>query len=200
MTRIRDIGIKIGDLETGKLNSISDVEGTKVGHVDIGDDGLRTGITAVVPPGQDKRRKLFIGRYGVKDWDGMTGLSVAEDFGTFSSPIVLTSSASIGIVYDACITYGHKREHGLPIDAGWPPVVIGLDDSYLNDPEKEREIKEDILFECFQKAQGEKVEEGDVGIGRGLCAFGLKVGIGQSSRKVQGCTVGILVASIRSTA
>ncbi len=51
MTRIRDIGIKIGDLETGKLNSISDVEGTKVGHVDIGHDGLRTGITAVVPPG-----------------------------------------------------------------------------------------------------------------------------------------------------
>ncbi len=73
--------------------------------------------------------------------------------------------------------------------------MIGLDDSYLNDPEKEREIKEDILFECFQKAQGEKVEEGNVGIGRGLCAFGLKVGIGQSSRKVQGYAVGILVAS-----
>ncbi len=125
----------------------------------------------------------------------MTGLSVAEDFGTFSSPVVLTSAASVGVVYNACITYGHKRDRGLPIDAGWPPVVIGLDDSYLNDPEKEREIKEDILFECFQKAQGEKVEEGNVGIGRGLCAFGLKVGIGQSSRKVQGYTVGILVAS-----
>ena len=130
----------------------------------------------------------------------MTGLSVAEDFGTFSSPIVLTSSASIGIVYNACITYGHKRDRGLPIDAGWPPVVIGLDGSYLNDPEKEREIKEDILFECFKRAQVEKVEEGDVGIGRGLCAFRLKVGIGQSSRKVQGYTVGILVAFIRSTA
>ncbi len=195
MTRIRNIGIKIGDLPTGKLNCICDVEGTKVGHVDIGHDGLRTGITAVVPPRQDKRRKLFIGRYGVKDWDGMTGLSVAEDFGTFSSPIVLTSSASVGVVYNACITYGHKRESGLPIDAGWPPVVIGLDDSYLNDPEKEREIKEDILFECFQKAQGEKVEEGNVGIGRGLCAFGLKGGIGQSSRRVLGYTVGVLVAS-----
>ncbi len=64
MARIRDIGIKIGDLETGELNSISDVEGTKAGHVDIGHDGtpLRTGITAVVPPRQEKRRKLFIGR------------------------------------------------------------------------------------------------------------------------------------------
>ncbi len=88
MTRIRDIGIKIGDLETGELNSISDVEGTKVGHVDMGHDGtpLRTGITAVVPPRQEKRRKLFIGRYGVKDWDGMTGLRQLRTLGRSRPP------------------------------------------------------------------------------------------------------------------
>ena len=59
MARIRDIGIKIGDLETGKLNSISDVEGTKAGHVDIGHDGLRTGITAVVPPRTGEEKKTL---------------------------------------------------------------------------------------------------------------------------------------------
>ncbi len=71
MARIRDIGIKIGDLETGELNSISDVEGTKAGHVDIDHDGtpLRTGITAVVP-GEEKKtlhRKIRRQRPGRND-------------------------------------------------------------------------------------------------------------------------------------
>jgi len=48
--RIRDLGYKPGDLEPGKHNAITDVEGVGVGHVTVieGDD-IRTGLTAVTP-------------------------------------------------------------------------------------------------------------------------------------------------------
>ena len=48
--RIRDLGHKPGDLETGKHNAITDVEGVGVGHVTVieGDD-IRTGVTAITP-------------------------------------------------------------------------------------------------------------------------------------------------------
>ena len=37
--RVRELGINIGELETGKYNSITDVEGIIVGHKTIIDKG-----------------------------------------------------------------------------------------------------------------------------------------------------------------
>ena len=48
--RARDYGIEIGVLKTGKLNSITDVEGVKVGHTKlIEEEHIRTGVTAILP-------------------------------------------------------------------------------------------------------------------------------------------------------
>ena len=49
MPRARDLGIRIGDLEPGPNDAITDVAGTRVGHTTIveGDD-VRTGVTVVV--------------------------------------------------------------------------------------------------------------------------------------------------------
>ena len=48
--RARDYGIKIGLIPTGKLNSITDVEGLKIGHTTlIISDSIRTGVTAILP-------------------------------------------------------------------------------------------------------------------------------------------------------
>lgn len=48
--RARDYGIKIGVLLPGKLNSISDVPGVRVGHSTlIKDSHIRTGVTAIIP-------------------------------------------------------------------------------------------------------------------------------------------------------
>ena len=64
--------------------------GVSVGHVDIRTSDLYTGLTAIVPyPASVDERKLFIGRFSIDGGDAMSGLGVAEDFGTFSSPIVL---------------------------------------------------------------------------------------------------------------
>ncbi len=48
--RARDYGIEIGVFKTGEYNSITDVEGVKVGHktLIIG-DSIRTGATAILP-------------------------------------------------------------------------------------------------------------------------------------------------------
>ena len=50
--RAADFGIKVGDLEKGSLNMITDVEGVMVGHYTLNSgDQIRTGVTAILPHG-----------------------------------------------------------------------------------------------------------------------------------------------------
>ena len=194
-TRIRDLGIRIGRFQPGPFNAIADIEGIRVGHTDIAGTGLLTGLTAVIPfSGTPEKHKLFLGRWTLDGGAKMSGLPVAEDFGTFSGPIVLAPAPAFGGVYDGVISYGHRRDAGLPIDAGWPPVIVGIDDGTLNDRKKEQKIGEAELLLCFGHTP-EEVAEGSSGIGRGLCAFGLRGGVGTSSRLVEGHRIGILVAA-----
>ena len=60
--RAREVGICIGPLPPGPLNAITDVPGVRVGHVTlnygdgplrIGHGPVRTGVTAILPPGDD---------------------------------------------------------------------------------------------------------------------------------------------------
>ena len=48
--RVRELGVTPGILHPGTLNAITDVEGVKVGHRTlIEGQGIRTGVTAIVP-------------------------------------------------------------------------------------------------------------------------------------------------------
>ncbi|MFP3360900.1 P1 family peptidase, partial [Planococcus sp. SIMBA_143] len=47
--RILDYGVKIGKLETGPLNSITDIEGVTVGHVTLSNGDMQTGVTSIQP-------------------------------------------------------------------------------------------------------------------------------------------------------
>lgn len=47
--RMRDYGICIGRLETGRRNSITDVPGVLVGHFTISDKDINTGVTSILP-------------------------------------------------------------------------------------------------------------------------------------------------------
>lgn len=42
--RMRDYGVKIGRLETGFYNAITDVDGVTVGHVTLSDQASQTGV------------------------------------------------------------------------------------------------------------------------------------------------------------
>ncbi len=194
MPRLRDLGLRVGRFEPGPANAITDVGGVRVGHADVSEGGLLTGLTAVFPhPAEAGKRRLFIGRWFLDGGAGVSGMAVSEDFGTFSSPIVMAPAPAAGRVYNGLISAGHRRDKGLPIDAGWPPVVIGVDDGFLNDRAAERRVGEADMDRCFAYA-GPQTAEGSVGIGRGLCAFGLRGGVGTASRRVGDRTVGVLVA------
>ncbi len=180
-------------------NSITDVPGVQVGHFTVADGDVQTGVTAILPyPLAVRNRKLFIGSFASGNWNEWTGLHVAQDFGTFSSPIVLCNASTIGIAYDALISFGHEREPDLPIDNAWPPIVIGLDDGYLNDL-RQRRITHDEILQTIKAASASAAACGSVGIGRGLCALGAKGGVGEASRSVkigeQEYTLGVLIAA-----
>ena len=126
--------------------SITDVPGVHLGHLTLGEGEIQTGVTAILPyPLSVRNRKLFLGSFASGGWNEWTGLHVAQDFGTFSSPIVLCNATTAGLAYDALISFGHQRESGLPIDNAWPPIVIGIDDGYLNDLRQRRITHDQIL-------------------------------------------------------
>ena len=61
--RIADRGIRVGDIERGPRNKITDVPGVRVGHATIDDARHHTGVTVIMPCEDNMfRRKLTAAR------------------------------------------------------------------------------------------------------------------------------------------
>jgi hypothetical protein len=85
-------------------------------------------VTALlVEPAGAPAGRWYAALRGEGDGPRLLGLGVLEEFGTISSPIFLAPRAVLGEVYDAGIALAHRRDAELPLDAGWPPLVLGLD-------------------------------------------------------------------------
>jgi len=194
---------KTGKFPRGEKNSITDINGVKVGHLTVnkniqeapGKIGIiRTGLTTILPYPMEKEMRLFMGWFTLRGKNEITGYEVMDDFCYLNSPLVITNSFNVGIVYNAILSYGFSLSR---VEI-WPPFVIGVNDSYLNDMRKSLLDEKEIL-NVFHNASSGKVEEGSVGIGLGLRAFGWKGGIGTSSRILylghQQFRCGVLVAS-----
>ncbi len=82
--RARELGIKIGSMETGKQNQITDVPGVKVGHVTLLEDlengeCIRTGVTAILPhEGNLFKEKVPAGCFVLNGYGKSTGLVQLE--------------------------------------------------------------------------------------------------------------------------
>ena len=183
---MEDLKHKLGKFSRGEKNSIIDLKGLKVGHLSVNKDHLdtsgekaiiRTGLTAVLPYPMEKEMRLFAGSFILGWKNEITGYEVMDDFCYLNSPIVITNSFNIGNAYNAILSYGFALKRS----EIWPPLVIGIDDSYLNDMRKSHLDEGDIL-ETFFKASEDRMEEGSVGAGVGLRALGWKGGIGTASR------------------
>jgi hypothetical protein len=61
------------------------------------------------------------------DFRWLLGQAVLDEFGTVSSPLFFAPRALLGKIYDAGISLGHRRDHEMEIDLGWPPLCVGLD-------------------------------------------------------------------------
>ena len=95
--RAREIGLKIGILPTGKLNSITDVSGVSVGHQTIiKGENIRTGVTAILPHSGNLFREKVPGAVFVGNGFGkLIGSTQVNELGEIETPILLTSTLSV---------------------------------------------------------------------------------------------------------
>ena len=197
--RLRDYGIKIGILETGTSNSITDVEGITVGHTTISNGPIQTGVTAIIPHRGNIFLDKIIGATHVINGFGKTiGTIQIDELGIIESPILLTNTLSIGVCTDALLKYMIKENTAIGRTTGTiNPVVCECNDMFLNDIRSFAVTEEHVLSAISNAST--IVEEGGVGAGTGMKCFGLKGGIGTSSRIInihnQTYTLGVLVLS-----
>ncbi len=207
--RLRELGVRIGELETGRWNAITDVTGVKVGHKTLvkgegklvpGKGPVRTGVTAVFPhPDNIFENKVPAAVHIVNGFGKSMGLPQIEELGTIETPILLTNTLNIGIAADALIEYMLLGNPDIGIKTGTVNPIIGeCNDGYLNDI-RGRHVRTEDVFQALETADSGEVEEGAVGAGTGMSAFEYKGGIGTSSREFavskEKFTVGALVLS-----
>jgi len=197
--RIRELGVKIGTLEPGPYNAITDVRGVRVGQTTIikgkGKGAVRTGVTVILPHrGNIYEENLFASYFNLNGWGEMTGIAALENTGKLRTPIFLTGTYNVGIVYDAAVGYLSKINPTMgEADEMVNPVVAECFDDFLSHTQSRRISEEDVL-RAIEKAKSGPVAEGAVGGGTGMTSFGFKGGIGTSSRKViDRYIVGVLV-------
>lgn len=192
--RARELGIRVGSLESGALDAITDVPGVAVGHATLirGND-VRTGVTAILPHSRNVFREKVAGAVFVGNAFGkLIGSTQVGELGEIETPILLTSTLNVWRVADALVDYmlalpGNEAVQSIN------PVVAETNDGYLNDI-RARHAGRDEVFAALRSAKTGPVEEGAVGAGTGTVAFGWKGGIGTSSRKSSnGFTVGVLL-------
>ncbi len=194
--RVRQLGITIGTLLSGRWNSITDVAGVKVGHhtlidgegpLEVGRGPVRSGVTVIIPGDKLHNDPMFAGAHVLNGCGEMTGLSWIGEVGLLSSPVAITNTFSVGLVHDALIELGYSP--GLP-------VVAETWDGWLNDI-RGMHVRREHVRAALESAGDGEVTEGCVGGGTGMICHGFKGGIGTSSRvldgKDGGWTVGVLV-------
>ena len=207
--RARDLGIVIGQGEPGLHNAITDIPGVRVGHVTlirgegplrIGEGPVRTGITAILPPGHAWFDEPVEAGCFVFNGAGTTaGLSLIEEYGRIETPVLLTNTLSVGTVYEGIVRYMVERIFQPRGEVPWfNPVVGETADGSLNDIGG-LHVRPEHAIQTIASASDGPVPEGNVGAGTGTSALGFKAGIGTASRIVEVAgergTLGVLVQS-----
>ncbi len=197
--RARELGISIGVLTPGPLNSITDVAGVTVGHFTlIKPDTIRTGVTAILPhQGNLFQQKVPAAIYTGNGFGKLSGISQVKELGTIEAPVLLTNTLSVPAAMEAVARYTLSlkgNENVRSVNA----VVGETNDGGLNDI-RGMHITPDHAWQAIMNAKNSLPTEGNAGAGTGTVCFGFKGGIGTASRRLPkslgGYTVGVLVQS-----
>lgn len=197
--RIRDYGVKIGQLETGKYNAITDVEGVTVGHVTLSDQNMQTGVTAILPhQGNMFKEKLIASSHVINGFGKTMGTIQMAELGTLETPILLTNTLNVGTAADTLIDYVLERNPEIGRTTGTVNPIVGeCNDMFLNDV-RAKFVKPEHVFQALENTSSE-FKEGAVGAGTGMLCYSLKGGIGSASRMMEfghgTFTMGVLVLS-----
>ena len=203
---VRDLGIRIGQYESGQWNAITDVPGVKVGHVTIiegkgalnpGHGPVRTGVTVIIPRDDVWHHKVPAGAFVLNGTGEMTGLAWIAESGFLEYPIALTNTLNVPRVADGVMSWMIKQYPGIGItDDTLTPVIAECDDSRLNDSQG-RHVSPEEVVQALETAASGSVKEGSVGAGTGMVSYQFKGGIGTASRVLPpengGYRVGVLV-------
>jgi D-aminopeptidase len=191
--RFRDLGFTIGHVPTGPMNAITDVPGVRVGHTTliegdgplvVGQGPVRTGVTAIVPPNPIFSERVLAGSFVLNGAGEVSGLTQVVEWGLLETPILLTSTMSVGKVSDATVKWMTRHFPGIGDQYDVIiPIVGECDDSWLNDAVG-RHVRSEHVYRAIEQAAGGVVAEGAVGAGTGLITCDFKAGIGTSSRRV----------------
>src|SRR3990172_9048686 len=200
MTRYRDLGLRVGQLQPAPRNSITDVEGVTVGMrtliegdgpLRVGHGPIRTGVTVIVPYPGISDQPVFAGCHRLNGNGELTGLEWVRESGQLTTPVAITNTHSVGVVRDALVSA--EVRHRDDATAFWSlPVVGETYDGALNDING-MHVRAEHVIDALDGA-GTDVPEGNVGGGTGMICHDFKGGTGTASRVVpNGWTVGALV-------
>ena len=197
--RARELGIAPGIFQPGPNNAITDVAGVRVGQTTVtSGDSVNTGITVIFPhEGNTFREKVPAAIFVGNGFGKLLGVTQVGELGEIETPILLTCTLCVWKAADAMVEWLLEQD-GMGNVRSINPVVGETNDGGLN-AIRSRPITRDHVRGALEGARSGPVEEGSVGAGRGTSAFGLKGGIGTSSRVVtaqqSSYTVGVLIQS-----
>jgi D-aminopeptidase len=179
--------IKVGEIESGPLDAITDVDGVRVGHSTLVEGAdVRTGVTVVIPTPDGA--PCFAAPHRLNGNGELTGLEWVRESGLLTTPIGITNTFSVGVVRDALVASQHRANRGR-----WHlPVVGETYDGRLNDIEG-MHVRGEHVFAALDDATDGAVQQGSVGGGTGMICHGFKGGIGTASRRADEHAVGVLV-------
>ena len=193
------MNLSIGKLQHGKRNLITDVPGVRVGHATVDAGDCHTGVTVVLPPPENPFTDKLTAACCVFNGFGKTlGLVQVEELGQLETPIALTNTLNVGKVHDALVSYmiGLCEKDGVKLTSV-NPVVCECNDSRISNIAR-RPVGEKEVLAAIASAS-EDFAQGAVGAGRGTVCYGMKGGIGSSSRRMEldgkTYTMGVLVQS-----
>jgi D-aminopeptidase len=191
--RARDLGIRVGLLEPGSANAITDVAGVGVGHANHSADHV--GVTVVVPRlGDDLWLYPFTASAACLNGSGeIAGLAQVREWGICETPLFLTATTYVGAVYDAATQVLYRAQPRLGMEDVVIPVVAECDPADYCDMRGGARPDVGLVAAALAGASGGAVVEGQVGAGVGMACFDMAGGVGSSSRLAGGYCVGVLV-------
>jgi D-aminopeptidase len=184
LTKASDWGISIGQMEKGATNSICDIEGVSVGKVTLSDGAIQTGVTALhVVKDNIFEQKCVAAGHVINGFGKSAGLLQLEELGQLETPIVLTNTLSVGTASEALVRYmlEHNPAIGETTGSVNPLVLECNDGAYLNDIRGLHVKAGDVETALINTHPS--CPQGAIGAGTGMSCYGLKGGIGSSSRR-----------------
>lgn len=197
------LGVAGEGFPTGPVNAITDVAGVRVGHCTVTEalrPDVQTGVTVVLPhAGNLFREKVVAACHVINGFGKAMGLMQVAELGVLESPVAITNTLSVPAVTEGLLDHLLAANPEIGTTTGSVNVVVGeCNDSYLNDL-RGRHVTRSHVAEALAGARGGPVPQGSVGAGRGMSCFGMKGGVGSSSRLVElrssVVTIGVLAVA-----